>query len=99
MSVPFEVEDTAVNRRKFMILCFGAGLSFFTSMSKMLVPGPVYNHLLQDLALDPADNQISDFFQYRHLSSRPIGPLRASSTFYHAGPGFARANNTLIPFF
>jgi len=54
MKAPFEVEDTAVNRRKFIILCFGAGLSFFTSMSKMLVPGPIYNHLLQDLALDPA---------------------------------------------
>ena len=55
MRFPFEVEDNAVNRRKFFILCFGIGLFFFTSMSKMLVPGPIYNHLLQDLSLNPAE--------------------------------------------
>ena len=54
MRFPIEVEDTAVNRRKFIILCFGTGLLFFTSMSKMLVPGPVYNQLLDDLSLSPS---------------------------------------------
>lgn len=53
MRFPFEAENNGINRRKFFILCFGVGLFFFTSMSKMLVPGPIYNHLLNELSLSP----------------------------------------------
>ena len=71
MHFPFEVEDNAVNRRKFFILCFGVGLFFFTSMSKMLVPGPVYNHLLNELSLRPsAIAGLGSAFMYSYAVSQ-----------------------------
>ena len=48
------VPEDRIDRKKFIILCLGILLSFFTSMSKMLVPGPVYNQLHSELAFDPA---------------------------------------------
>ena len=36
------------------ILLFVVVLSFFTSMSKMLVPGPIYSHLQTELLFSPA---------------------------------------------
>ncbi|MBQ9338547.1 MAG: MFS transporter [Lentisphaeria bacterium] len=44
----------SVRRRKFIIMILGISLSFFTSMNKMLVPGPIYNHLQVELLFDPA---------------------------------------------
>ena len=34
-------EYASVRRRKLIILIMGVALSFFTSMNKILVPGPV----------------------------------------------------------
>ena len=60
MRFPFEAENNGINRRKFFILCFGVGLFFFTSMSKMLVPGPIYNHLLNELSLKALTELLED---------------------------------------
>lgn len=71
MNFPFEAEDTGVNRKKFFILCFAIGLMFFTSMSKMLVPGPIFNHLLNELSLGPAAvSGLGSVFMYSYAVSQ-----------------------------
>ena len=47
------LSESSLRRRKFIIMIFGIFLSFFTSMNKMLVPGPIYNHLQTELLFDP----------------------------------------------
>ena len=48
------LSEESVRRRKFIIMILGISLSFFTSMNKMLVPGPIYNQLQTELLFDPA---------------------------------------------
>ncbi len=43
-----------VRNRKFIILLCGVVLTFFTGMSKMLVPGPIYSFLQSELGFSPA---------------------------------------------
>ena len=71
MRFPFEAENNGINRRKFFILCFGVGLFFFTSMSKMLVPGPINYHLLNELSLSlPAIAGLGSAFMYSYAVSQ-----------------------------
>ena len=48
------ISDELLRRKKMVILVLAVFLSFFTSMSKMLVPGPIYNQLQSELLFDPA---------------------------------------------
>ena len=48
------LSEESLRRRKFIIMILGISLSFFTSMNKMLVPGPIYNQLQTELLFDPA---------------------------------------------
>ena len=48
-----EISEQSLRKRKQVILVFAVILCFFTSMSKMLVPGPIYNHLQTELLFDP----------------------------------------------
>ena len=48
------ISDELLRRKKMVILLLAVVLAFFTSMSKMLVPGPIYNHLQTELLFDPS---------------------------------------------
>lgn len=63
--------EDRIDRKKFIILCLGILLSFFTSMSKMLVPGPVYNQLHLELAFDPsAIAALGALYMYTYAGSQ-----------------------------
>ena len=46
--------DELLRKKKLVILLMAIVLGFFTSMSKMLVPGPIYNFLHSELLFNPA---------------------------------------------
>ena len=48
------ISNETLRRRKLVILFFAVILTFFTSMGKMLVPGPIYNQLQSELLFDPS---------------------------------------------
>ncbi len=65
------LSNDPVRKKKFVILLFGIILFFFTSMSKMLVPGPIYNQLLFELHFDPTQiAAFGAFFMYAYASSQ-----------------------------
>ena len=60
-----------IRKRKSFILLMGIILFFFTSMSKMLVPGPIYNQLLFELHFDPPRiAAFGAFFMYAYAASQ-----------------------------
>lgn len=48
------ISEELLRKKKLVILLLAVVLCFFTSMSKMLVPGPIYNCLLSELMFEPA---------------------------------------------
>lgn len=67
-----KVENTLL-RRKRSILLLGVGIFFFSSMSKMLVPGPIYNQLLSELLLDPAQiAMLGAIYMYSYAASQLV---------------------------
>lgn len=65
------IPQDRIDRKKFFILCLGILLSFFTSMSKMLVPGPIYNQLHTELAFDPASiAALGALYMYTYAASQ-----------------------------
>ena len=48
------ISDETLRRKKLFILLLAVVVNFFTSMSKMLVPGPIYNQLQLELLFTPA---------------------------------------------
>ncbi|MBO5723491.1 MAG: MFS transporter [Lentisphaeria bacterium] len=72
------IPDDRIDRKKFFILCLGILLSFFTSMSKMLVPGPVYNQLHSELAFDPAAiAALGALYMYTYAASQLLAGVFA----------------------
>lgn len=47
-------DSRLIQRRRFLILYLGIALEFFASMSKMLVPGPIYDDLQGELLFTPS---------------------------------------------
>lgn len=65
------ISDETVRKRKLVILFFAVVLCFFTSMSKMLVPGPIYNHLQTELLFDPASiAAVGAVYMYAYAASQ-----------------------------
>jgi len=66
-----ELSPETLRKKKTVILLLGMVLFFFTSMSKMLVPGPIYNQLLFELHFDPPQiAAFGAFFMYAYASSQ-----------------------------
>jgi len=65
------LSDEVLRRKKMFILLFAVVLSFFTSMSKMLVPGPIYSHLQTELLFSPAViAAVGSVYMYTYAASQ-----------------------------
>ncbi|MBO4631304.1 MAG: MFS transporter [Lentisphaeria bacterium] len=65
------ISEKSLRRRKSIILLLGVILTFFTSMSKILVPGPIYNHLQTELLFDPSRiAALGAVFMYAYAASQ-----------------------------
>ena len=65
------ISDELLRRKKMVILLFAVVLSFFTSMSKMLVPGPIYNNLQAELLFTPAViAAVGSIYMYTYAASQ-----------------------------
>ena len=65
------MDDKVLHRRKMIILVCGVILFFFTSMSKMLVPGAVFADLQKDLSFSAAElGAIGAAFMYAYAFSQ-----------------------------
>ncbi len=65
----FQVSE--IHRRKTILLIFGTILFFFTSMSKILVPGPIFNSLQMDLSMSAAAiSLVAAFYMYSYAFSQ-----------------------------
>ena len=65
------LSDEVLRKRKLLILLLGVILSFFTSMSKILVPGPIYNYLQTELLFDPSRiAAMGAVFMYAYAASQ-----------------------------
>ncbi len=65
------ISDELLRKKKLVILLMAVVLCFFTSMSKMLVPGPIYNFLQSELLFDPARiAALGAVYMYAYASSQ-----------------------------
>lgn len=65
------ISDELLRKKKLVILLMAVVLCFFTSMSKMLVPGPIYNFLQSELLFAPARiAALGAVYMYAYASSQ-----------------------------
>ena len=65
------ISDELLRKKKLVILLMAVVLCFFTSMSKMLVPGPIYNFLQSELQFAPARiGALGAVYMYAYASSQ-----------------------------
>ena len=66
-----DLSENSLRKRKMVILLLGVVLTFFTSMSKILVPGPIYNDLQRELLFEPARiAALGAMFMYAYAASQ-----------------------------
>jgi len=64
-------QSETLRRKKLFILLLAVIVNFFTSMSKMLVPGPIYNQLQLELLFTPAViAAIGSVYMYSYAASQ-----------------------------
>ncbi|MBQ6473429.1 MAG: MFS transporter [Victivallales bacterium] len=73
------MDTPAIRRRKRSILILGVVLSFLTSMSKVLVPGTIFDQLQMDLGLDARYvSMFGSYYMYSYAASQLLIGLYAN---------------------
>ncbi len=76
---PLPSSNTVLARKRFIFI-LAVGLSCFTSMSKVLIPGTIFDQLQHDLGLDAHTlSQMSSCYMYTYALAQLVAGVLASS--------------------